>query len=52
MFIGQLMMALQKFKLLGYFELKELPTFIGQLTTLQELNLSGFFELELPTSIG
>jgi Leucine-rich repeat (LRR) protein len=45
-------MALQEFKLLGCFELKDLPTFIIQLTTLQKLNLSGFFELELPISIG
>jgi hypothetical protein len=35
------------------YELKELPTSIGQLTALQKLNLLGFFELkEVPISIG
>jgi hypothetical protein len=36
-----------------FIELKELPTSIGQLTTLQKLDLSWWSKLkELPTSIG
>jgi Leucine-rich repeat (LRR) protein len=45
--------ALQKFDLLGWFNLKKLPSSIGQLNALQKLDLNGCYNLkELPSSIG
>jgi hypothetical protein len=45
-------MALHQLYLSKCFELKELPTSIGQLTALQELHLYECYKLELPTSLG
>jgi len=51
-FIGQFN-ALQKFNLVNYSQLEELPTTIGQLNAFQDFNLEGFSTLmELLTSIG